>query len=1094
MTEIDGIKREKNSDHKTASVLDCSNLYSLLPPKTKDQILAQVNGPSAEATHPNMVAKISQRNSGSEILPPISSNFNNNYSINILANNSKDNSKDNSNHNNSSSKNSLSNQKLFTAYMKQSNLHSSNNINEGISQCMSPHTNSRKRPMRRQGINIKPLQDANDQKKAKKSFMRIFNNYKSLEDNETRCARIKNSIKRVLDSEIEVIVMAVLTIVGLFASDIKNMSVDKDYDWIFLILYVILAICWLAELICSVIVMNDYLFSFFFWLDLFSIFSLLTEIETICEKFVYLFLQETEENKDHSALSPKIATIVRMVRIIRLIRIVKVYKAVLDFLKNYEIKKKLEEIRVRETERIKLKEKKVLSHLVKKKNTKIPNQNQLLLTGLGMNISSSNNNPNNNSNPMFNNSVFQNTNAVISNNNNFNNNNNTIINISGIGPYINQGQSNAVAEFALKKMILNHQKEEKKTLQMENKTKITKVLFQSITEKILIIILILFFIPPLLDEDVYSKDEEGNYAFLSNLIENDSGSSANNLSDYINNFINNHKNNYYYPIIYVYYNKSIVYTNTTINSNLDKYRFGELGDTFSIGRVVKITYSMKEASHYALGINMLRTLFTFGIMFILSYLINSDTSSLILNPLELMLDVVDTVSKDPVNYKSLEDLNKNMRKSIEHLVKKSKRKIEMEEISVDYEIKTLQFAIIRISALIAIGFGEAGGEILKENINSEQGLNPMLLGKKINSVFGFCFIRNFTEINETLQEKTILFVNAIADIVHSNVNKFGGACNKNIGDSFLLVWKFKNIVDNSNPDQNKEESNPQTPTTKKTNNDIILKHKDEPQTQLVADSALLSFLAIIKKIYKSQTVLAFRNDASLKKKFGEKFKVQMGFGLHLGWGIEGAIGSFYKIDCSYLSPNVNTAARLETATNIYGVDILLSGDLHDCFSDYTKSLCRQIDTVALKGCIFPVKLYTVDINTNLRPGKPKKGNISGKERRKINNSKKNKLKSLYDKSWEDGKNKSITEIYYKKSRGFRALIRNMKSDEFRRYFKLGFNEYIQGNWELAYKYFKQALYIDQYDPPTIKLCNFIYSNHKKAPSDWKGFRKLDSKF
>ena len=65
----------------------------------------------------------------------------------------------------------------------------------------------------------------------------------------------------------------------------------------------------------------------------------------------------------------------------------------------------------------------------------------------------------------------------------------------------------------------------------------------------------------------------------------------------------------------------------------------------------------------------------------------------------------------------------------------------------------------------------------------------------------------------------------------------------------------------------------------------------------------------------------------------------------------------------------------------------------------------------------------------------------------------------------------------------------MKSDEFRRYFKLGFNEYIQGNWELAYKYFKQALYIDQYDPPT-----FIYSNHKKAPSDWKGFRKLDSKF
>ena len=153
----------------------------------------------------------------------------------------------------------------------------------------------------------------------------------------------------------------------------------------------------------------------------------------------------------------------------------------------------------------------------------------------------------------------------------------------------------------------------------------------------------------------------------------------------------------------------------------------------------------------------------------------------------------------------------------------------------------------------------------------------------------------------------------------------------------------------------------------------------------------------------------------------------MGFGLHLGWGIEGAIGSFYKIDCSYLSPNVNTAARIETATNIYGVDILVSETIHDCFSDYTKKLCRQIDRVALKGCLDPVNIYTIDINANLRPGKPKNRKILGRERRKIINSKKNKLKSLYEKSWDMGKNKSMMEIYYKKSKGFRGLVRNTKS-------------------------------------------------------------------
>lgn len=53
----------------------------------------------------------------------------------------------------------------------------------------------------------------------------------------------------------------------------------------------------------------------------------------------------------------------------------------------------------------------------------------------------------------------------------------------------------------------------------------------------------------------------------------------------------------------------------------------------------------------------------------------------------------------------------------------------------------------------------------------------------------------------------------------------------------------------------------------------------------------------------------------------------MGFGLHVGWAIEGAIGSFYKIDASYLSPHVNMASRLEAATKQFGVPLLISGQL-----------------------------------------------------------------------------------------------------------------------------------------------------------------------
>ena len=70
-------------------------------------------------------------------------------------------------------------------------------------------------------------------------------------------------------------------------------------------------------------------------------------------------------------------------------------------------------------------------------------------------------------------------------------------------------------------------------------------------------------------------------------------------------------------------------------------------------------------------------------------------------------------------------------------------------------------------------------------------------------------------------------------------------------------------------------------------------------------------------------------------------QVRLGFGLHVGWAIEGAIGSEYKIDASYLSPNVNMAARLEAATKQFGVSILLSEDFACMLSASVRQRVRQ---------------------------------------------------------------------------------------------------------------------------------------------------------
>lgn len=88
----------------------------------------------------------------------------------------------------------------------------------------------------------------------------------------------------------------------------------------------------------------------------------------------------------------------------------------------------------------------------------------------------------------------------------------------------------------------------------------------------------------------------------------------------------------------------------------------------------------------------------------------------------------------------------------------------------------------------------------------------------------------------------------------------------------------------------------------------------------------------------------------------------MGFGLHVGWAIEGAIGSDFKIDASYLSPNVNMSSRLEAATRQFGVHILVSGELIKIMTARTVSYMRHIDTCTVKGSIEPMEFWTCDLD------------------------------------------------------------------------------------------------------------------------------------
>ena len=193
------------------------------------------------------------------------------------------------------------------------------------------------------------------------------------------------------------------------------------------------------------------------------------------------------------------------------------------------------------------------------------------------------------------------------------------------------------------------------------------------------------------------------------------------------------------------------------------------------------------------------------------------------------------------------------------------------------------------------------------------------------------------------------FVNQIAKIVHEEVVLNGGAPNKNIGDAFLCSWKTEEFTETPRSQQGLDQdeqrkhklrmrrlSLAKTPsaTDMEAMQSMISGDQEIPvEYHTKADQALKSFVDVIEILRSRKTELILRKRHPRLYMHKPSFKVDMGFGLHHGWAIEGAIGSVHKVDVSYLSPHVNMSARLEAATKQFGVPLLLSGSFVKLLSE-----------------------------------------------------------------------------------------------------------------------------------------------------------------
>ena len=147
--------------------------------------------------------------------------------------------------------------------------------------------------------------------------------------------------------------------------------------------------------------------------------------------------------------------------------------------------------------------------------------------------------------------------------------------------------------------------------------------------------------------------------------------------------------------------------------------------------------------------------------------------------------------------------------------------------------------------------------------------------------------------------------------------------------------------------------------TKVTRSDLPL--ASLPGIDTFADRALIGMLKTFAGIHRDKSIERFVSENKLLLGYGtEDFEPDMIFGMDAGWAVEGAVGSEYKIDATYLSPHVNMASRMMSACKQYGVTILLSEAVENILSKHAKARLRHLDTVTVKGSINVQRIYTYD--------------------------------------------------------------------------------------------------------------------------------------
>lgn len=163
-------------------------------------------------------------------------------------------------------------------------------------------------------------------------------------------SKIKNKIREFVEGKTVTLIMAFVTIFALVGDDIRVFGFGKDSDELFFGAMTISMFMFATEIWINTIVIDEFKYSFFFWLDIIATLSLVIDIPWFTNIIRLALVDYPPNYKSVNAVpgvggnassQGNILQLVKSLRLIRLIRIIKLYKIYLHWKEQQTIDTKI---------------------------------------------------------------------------------------------------------------------------------------------------------------------------------------------------------------------------------------------------------------------------------------------------------------------------------------------------------------------------------------------------------------------------------------------------------------------------------------------------------------------------------------------------------------------------------------------------------------------------------------------------------------------------------------------------------------------------------------------------------------------------------